>query len=150
MMPPYAWKNLEATESNRIIGGPGGGHGEQGDNEKGSEKRFCDGRRTEEHKGVNGDSAREWRRLMQNTRFCFTFLRSEFVLEDLTADGEFDGGGEWQPDKGFMVEMQVEEDAEDNDGGLATLAFAFCIGDGGGYRGNAGEDDGWWSDAGVW
>ncbi|KAG2402893.1 uncharacterized protein HKW66_Vig0251130 [Vigna angularis] len=31
--------------------------------------------------GVNGDSAREWRRLMENTRFCFTFLRSGFVRQ---------------------------------------------------------------------
>ncbi|KAG2404479.1 uncharacterized protein HKW66_Vig0114010 [Vigna angularis] len=29
--------------------------------------------------------------------------------------------------------MEVEKDAEDDDGGLATLAFAFCISDGGGY-----------------
>ncbi|KAG2384901.1 uncharacterized protein HKW66_Vig0119930 [Vigna angularis] len=39
-----------------------------------------------------------------------------------------------RPEKCLMVEMEVEEDAEDDDGGLATLAFAFCIGDGGGYR----------------
>ncbi|KOM42698.1 hypothetical protein LR48_Vigan05g030200 [Vigna angularis] len=37
-----------------------------------------------------------------------------------------------RPEKCLMVEMKVEEDAEDDDGGLVTLAF--CIGDGGGYR----------------
>ncbi|KAG2402489.1 uncharacterized protein HKW66_Vig0236860 [Vigna angularis] len=39
-----------------------------------------------------------------------------------------------RPEKCLMVEMEVEEDAKDDDGGLATLAFAFCIGNGGGYR----------------
>ncbi|KOM47138.1 hypothetical protein LR48_Vigan07g084200 [Vigna angularis] len=43
-----------------------------------------------------------------------------------------------RPEKCLMVEMEVEEDAEDDDGGLATLVFAFCIGDGDGYCGDAG------------